>query len=149
MTDNELIAQLTRELKIAKDANNTWHAGYGDLQKQLDKINQGKLQAAHAKHEKTIYRLKRKINSLQEKLKQKNDMSRKKYSIAKHWDTAGLIKSTSCPTTEFGIWIHAAFADRDTWTGYEFTKQDFIDYINNLKDNEPTETYRPCGAVIL
>jgi hypothetical protein len=72
-----------------------------------------------------------------------------KRSIPDHWDPDAVITATSNPGVEYGIWAHSVAALPHTWQGDEFTKQDFIDYINHLKSYEPTETHHPCGAPIL
>ena len=53
-------------------------------------------------------------------------------TIPDHWDTLGLISSTSRPDQEFAIWQAHAAANPNDWNGDEFTKSDFSDYICTL-----------------
>jgi len=71
------------------------------------------------------------------------------YNIFEHWDPEGIINSSSNPEAEFGTWIHHAIANPTVWRGDEFTKQDFIDYINHLKKYDPPKTHHPCGTATL
>lgn len=54
-------------------------------------------------------------------------------TIAEHWDSAGTIQASADPAKEFTLWQQYATKHPNEWSGYEFSIDDFEDYIDSLK----------------
>lgn len=60
----------------------------------------------------------------------------KKYNIPEHWDVTGQITAHSDPESEFILFQNNYAKPNMGWKGDEFCLDDFISYIDSLKNQK-------------